>query len=76
MEDKKCKKCGKIMPNNEKNYKCEYCRNKFAHKMKKIGLVFLTAITLGIAYIFMPKGSVSDNSVDRDDDLAENAFVS
>ena len=46
MEQKTCKKCGKILPEDYKYKCCEACRNDRVHGIKKIGKVAGSALGL------------------------------
>lgn len=45
------KKCQKVLPDDYKHKYCEACRNKYAHKTRKIfkGLASITLSVLGVA---------------------------
>ena len=37
MEEKVCKKCGRVLPQDYKYKKCESCRSKGVDEIKKVG---------------------------------------
>ena len=48
MEQKVCKKCKKVLPENYKYNKCEACRNKGAHTVKKIGATVGAGLSVAV----------------------------
>ena len=60
MEQKVCKKCKKVLPENYKYSKCEACRNKGAQTVKKIGAAAGAVLSVAIPTLI---GLVSNGKI-------------